>query len=160
MTQPTIHRQTPETRTKTETEPESQTAVDGDAETTVEGIIDEMIQSRIGELEAEIAALERQLEAVDNYTKISLNERKIKQSEENLLEFSDSLTGFAEKAFNDINEIEDRLDTQALLLASILEALDDEGVDVDLTAVERFQKENIVTGSGPEKRLEEAVNRL
>lgn len=124
---------------------------------TVEGILEEMIQSRIEELEREIESLEGRLDEVDNFARISLNERKVKQTENNLSEFSDSLTSFAEKAFNDINELEDRLDTQALLLAAILDALSESDVDLDLSEVEAFQQPSVVMTESTEERLRTAI---
>jgi predicted flap endonuclease-1-like 5' DNA nuclease len=138
---------------------------DGDAEieaaegemSTVETLIDEMIQARISHLESEIKALEEGLEEVDNFARISLNERKVQRTEANLAEFSDSLTGFAEKAFNDINHLEERLDTQALLLAAVLEAVEDSVLDVDLEEVRKFQRANVVITETPEDRLLNAI---
>jgi predicted flap endonuclease-1-like 5' DNA nuclease len=123
----------------------------------LESLIEEMIQSRIADLEAELESLEKQLEEVDNFARISLNERKVQRTEANLSEFSDSLTGFAEKAFNDINHLEERLDTQALLLAAILEAVDDSVLDVDLEEVRKFQRANVVITETPEDRLLNAI---
>jgi predicted flap endonuclease-1-like 5' DNA nuclease/uncharacterized small protein (DUF1192 family) len=124
---------------------------------TVETLIDEMIQARISHLESEIESLEARLEEVDNFARISLNERKVQRTEANLAEFSDSLTGFAEKAFNDINELEDRLDTQALLLAAVLETLDASELDIDLEEVRKFQRANVVLRETPEERLLNAI---
>ncbi|WP_254538204.1 hypothetical protein [Halomarina litorea] len=131
-----------------------------DVGSTFEQLVEEMIQSRIGELEREVEALERQLEEVDNFARISLNERKIKQAEGNLSEFSDSLTGFAEKAFDDINELEARMDSQALLLSAVLEGLSEEDIDLDLSEVERYQQDQVVVNTTPEERLEAAVQRF
>lgn len=124
---------------------------------TLETLIEEMIQARIGHLEAQIESLERDLEDVDNFARISLNERKVQRTEANLSEFSDSLTGFAEKAFNDINRLEERLDTQALLLAAVLETLDTSELDVDLEEVRKFQRANVVITETPEDRLLNAI---
>ncbi len=127
-------------------------------EVTMEALIEQLIDRRVASLEREIAELERTLEEVDNFARISLNERKIKQSEENIAEFSDSLMGFAEKAFNNINELENRLDTHALLLAAILDAV--HGEDIDLTHAERHQEDQLVMNMTPDERLEEAIERL
>ncbi|PSP99100.1 hypothetical protein BRC94_08135 [Halobacteriales archaeon QS_5_70_17] len=119
-----------------------------------------MIQARIGELEGEIQRLEEQLEEVDNFTRISLNERKIKQAEANLSGFSDSLTGFAEKAFNDINELENRLEVHSLYLAAVLEGLDEEDVDLDLSDVAAYEEDQVVMAASPEERLRSAAERF
>jgi predicted flap endonuclease-1-like 5' DNA nuclease len=123
----------------------------------LESLIEEMIQSRIADLEAQLETLEGQLEEVDNFARISLNERKVQRTEANLSEFSDSLTGFAEKAFNDINHLEERLDTQALLLAAVLETLDTSDLDVDLEEVRKYQRANVVITETPEDRLLNAI---
>ncbi|WP_254547169.1 hypothetical protein [Halomarina pelagica] len=152
MTTPMPQRRTPEA-------PADASIADSEseAEVTMEDLIRRLIDERVASLEQEIADLERTLEEVDNFTRISLNERKIKQSQESLSEFSDSLTGFAEKAFNNINELEDRLDTHALLLAAILDALD--GEDLDLTHAQRYQEDQLVMNMTPDERLEEAIER-
>ena len=120
---------------------------------SLEGIVEEMIESRTEGLREELDELERQIETLDDFARISLNERKVKQNEVKLSEFSDSLTAFAEKAFKNLNELESRLDTQALLLAAILESLD----DVDLSEVRRHRSEQLVMDATPEDRLAEAI---
>jgi TolA-binding protein len=168
---PETYRQTPDRTEETETETEAETDTEAETEnngaegaqppaSSFEQLVEEMIQSRIGELEQEIRSLEEQLEEVDNFTRISLNERKVQRTESNLSEFSDSLTGFAEKAFGDINELEDRLDAQSMVLAAILEGLADSDVDLDLTEVERYQKDQVVMNASPEERLQSAVERF
>jgi vacuolar-type H+-ATPase subunit I/STV1 len=134
------------------------TTDDGGAETTFEGLVEELIESHVEELEREIEALEAEIEEVDNFARISLNERKIKQAEGNLSEFSDSLTGFAEKAFEDINRLEERMDEHALLLSSVLDALSESDVDVDLEEVERYQRDQVIVDATPEERLAAAVD--
>ncbi len=126
----------------------------------LDGLVEEMIRSEMGEVRDELESLERQVEEVENFARISLNERKLKQAETNLSAFSDSLTAFAEKAFNNINELETRLDEQALLLAAVLEALDDEGIDVDAEEVRRQREESVVATETPEERLSEALEGL
>lgn len=160
------HRQTPGTQSETtdadtkengageiDAEDGAETAV-GRESTTFEDIISEMIESETAELREELAALERDIEEVDNFARISLNERKVKQNEAKLSEFSESLTGFAERAFQHLNQLEERIDTQALLLAAILESLD----DVDLTRVQRHRHERLVMDATPEERLLAAVD--
>ncbi|WP_318568554.1 hypothetical protein [Salinigranum marinum] len=142
--------------TRTNGDPEGGSSVDAEV-STVETLIEEMIQSRIAHLEAELATLEDEIQEVDDFARISLNERKVKRTEANLSEFSDSLTGFAEKAFNDINALEDRLDTQALLLAAVLDTLEASDLDVDLSEVRKFQASNVVLSETPEERLLTAI---
>lgn len=129
----------------------------GDADTTFEALVEEKIESRTEELEAELSALERQLDEVEDFAKISLNERKVKQSEANLSEFSASMSGFAEKAFNHINDLEDRMNRQSLLLAAIVEALEDADVDLDLTDVERLGEDSHVLEEAPDEQLQRTI---
>lgn len=126
----------------------------------IDDIVEEMIRSEMGGVRDELESLERQVEEVENFARISLNERKLKQAETNLSEFSDSLTAFAEKAFNNINELESRLDEQALLLAAVLDALEREGIDVDAEEVRRQREESVVATATPEERLSEALEEL
>lgn len=164
MSPTTYKRQTPHTE---DDETESKAKEDGARELraeeeeepstspTLEGIIEDMIESKAEGLREELDELERQIETVDDFARISLNERKVKQNEVRLSEFSDSLTAFAEKAFENLNELESRLDTQALLLAAILESLD----DVDLSDVRRHRSEQLVMDATPEERLASVIDR-
>ncbi|MFC6765500.1 hypothetical protein [Natrinema soli] len=155
---PTDHyRQTPRNGTEQSTTTETNDAGDGDtpSETgAVEGLIEELVESQTNELRDELDALERQIETVDDFARISLNERKVKQNEAKLSEFSESLTAFAEKAFNNINALEDRLDRQALLLVAILDSLED---DVDLSTVRRYENDRLIADTAPNERLAAAI---
>lgn len=162
MSPTTFQRQSPRTKDD-ETEPEAKENGAGELQAedeepstspTLEGIIEEMIESRTEGLREELDELERQIETVDNFARISLNERKVKQNEVKLSEFSGSLTAFAEKAFENLNDLENRLDTQALLLAAILESLD----DVDLSEVHRHRSEQLVMDATPEERLASVID--
>lgn len=158
MSPATHHRQTP----RTEAEDSQPTKENGTGEVEeeapavgpLETVVDEMVESRTTELREELEALEQQVEALDNFARISLNERKVKQNEAKLSEFSESLTAFAEKAFNNINALEDRLDTQALVLAAVVEALDGE---VDLSEAQRYREDRLVADRTPDERLADAV---
>lgn len=157
MAPPKLPRQTPRTEDEA-----SETAEDGTGSleaqsasaSTIDALVEEMVESNVADLREEIETLERQIEAVDDFARISLNERKVKQNETSLSEFSDSLTAFAETAFHNLNVLEDRLDTQALLLAAVVESLD----DVDLEEVRRYQHGNRVLSSTPEERLAGAID--
>lgn len=152
-----FHRQTPRTEDE-EPETEQNGARSLEAQSTapsptVDDLIEEMVESSVADLRDDLETLERQIEAVDDFARISLNERKVKQNEARLSEFSESLTAFAETAFNNLNVLEERLDTQALLLAAIVESLD----DVDLAEVQRYQQDQRVMRSTPEERLAGAI---
>lgn len=161
---PTKDGESDETAGETSDEARADGTASGAAATGGDGALDslveEMIRSEMGEVRDELQSLERQMEQVENFARISLNERKLKQAETNLSGFSDSLTAFAEKAFNNINELESRLDEQALLLAAVLDALEREGIDVDAEEVKRQREENVVATETPEERLSEALEGL
>ena len=135
-------------------ESEGETPAPPSTEGTVELLIEDIVESRTAGLREELEALRTQLESVEDFARISLNERKVKQNEAKLSEFSASLTAFAEKSFNNINALEDRLDRQALALAAVLESVDD---DVDLSAVHRYENDRLVADRSPEERLQAAV---
>ncbi|MES3517645.1 MAG: helix-hairpin-helix domain-containing protein [Natronomonas sp.] len=126
-----------------------------EASGAVETLIEDMVRSETAELRQQLTELEAQIEEVDNFARISLNERKVQQNEAKLSEFSESLTAFAEKAFNNINALEDRLDRQSLVLAAILDALGD---DVDLSEVRRYENDRLVADTTPDERLAHAID--
>lgn len=135
-----------------------ETAGRGDG-ASIDRIVESLVDERTADLEEDLEAVRHQVEELDDFARISLNERKIKQTETNLAEFSDSLTQFAEKAFNNINTLEDRLDLQGLLLAAMLDSLAEEDVEVDLSDVERLQQESVVMTASPDERLSDAIDR-
>jgi len=162
MADTTLPRQGPQTEDgsgKAESDRRAREDRSASPDTSFEGLVEGMIQTHVAGLEQELDELREQVEEIDNFARISLNERKIKQSEENLSEFSDSLMGFAEKAFNDVNRLEDRLDMQALVLAAMLDAMREEGIDLDLTEIDRYRQPNVVTDTPPEEQLEDALER-
>lgn len=127
-------------------------------ESTVDYQIEELIERRTQYLAEEIEELENELEELDNFARISLAERRVKGNEANLAEFSNSLTGFAERTFSKLNAIESRLDAQTLLLAAVVDALDDaDDIELDLAEVERYSEDQLVVSSSPEERLREAI---
>ena len=121
---------------------------------TVEVLVEEIVESRTAELREQLGDLRAQLEEVENFARISLDERKVKQNETKLTELSASLTDFAEKSFNNVNALEDRLDRQALVLAAILDSMDDE---VDLSEVRKYEQDRLVADASPDERLQEAL---
>jgi hypothetical protein len=157
---PKFQRQTPQTRTNESTREQSENGTadvgEGDGTGTVERLIENIVESQTADLREQLEDLEKQIEDVDNFARISLNERKVKQNEVQLSEFSASLTSFAEKAFNNINTLEDRLDRQALVLSAILESLDDD--DIDLSTVRRYENDRLVTDTSPNERLGAAIS--
>lgn len=121
--------------------------------------VEEVVESRLESIEEEIQELEDELEELDNYTRISLNERRLKQNEAQLSELSASLTDFAERAFKKTNELESQLEVHTMLLASLVEAVEDDGVDVDLSEVQRYREDRLVIDASADQRLEEVLDR-
>ncbi|MDZ5809976.1 hypothetical protein U4E84_01230 [Halorubrum sp. AD140] len=121
----------------------------------IEGQIEALVDERVAEIERELAELETELEELDNFARISLGERYSQRIEQNVSELSDSLTGFAERNFQQLNSVEQRVDEMSLLLTAVIEALDEEDVDVDFSEVRRMQDAGVVDRS-PAERLEAA----
>jgi hypothetical protein len=146
-------------------EPEEDGEGTGDGEAPSESgelmarAVEEVVESRLESIEEEIQELEDELEELDNYTRISLNERRLKQNEAQLSELSASLTDFAERAFKKTNSLESKLEVHTMVLASLVESLDDEGIDVDLTDVQRYREDRLVTDASADQRLEEVLDR-
>lgn len=126
---------------------EAEAGSDGPIERQIEALIDE----RVAEIEREVESLEAELEELDNFARISLGERYSQRIEQNVSELSDSLTGFAERNFQKLNSVEGRVDEMSLVLAAVVEALDEEDVDVDFSEVRRM-REGVVDQS-PAERL-------
>ncbi|EMA59855.1 hypothetical protein C469_09541 [Halorubrum lipolyticum DSM 21995] len=163
--------ETEEPTVAAELEADDESAVDGDperdgeaagdasAETGSDGAIERqittLIDERVAEIERDIETLEAELEELDNFARISLGERYSQRIEQNVSELSDSLTGFAERNFQKLNSVDGRVDEMSLMLAAVLEALDEEDIDVDLSEVRRMQEAGVVEQS-PAERLEAA----
>lgn len=126
---------------------------------TIERRIDRQIDERVEPVERRLEALEERVADLDDFARISLGERRIKHNEANLAEFSDSLTAFAERTMAKANALEERLQVQTMLLAAVLEAVEDADVDVDLAALERYREERVVDDAS-EAQLEAAIERL
>lgn len=127
-------------------------------ESTVDYQIEELIEQRTEEIEGRIDELEAELEELDDFARISLAERRIKGAEANLSEFSESLTAFAERTFTKLNKLENQLEVQTLLLAEVLEALSEaEGVEVDVSDVQKYQEDQIVMSASADERLQDAI---
>jgi len=126
----------------------AETGSDGAIERQIESLIDE----RVAEIERDMEALEAELEELNNFARISLGERYSQRIEQNVSELSDSLTGFAERNFQKVNSVEGRVDEMSLVLAAVVEALDDADVDVDFSEVRRMQDAGVVEET-PAERL-------
>ncbi|WP_206664928.1 hypothetical protein [Halorubrum salsamenti] len=142
-----------------ETERDGEVAGDANVEPGSNGAIERQIETlideRVAEIERDIEALEAELEELDNFARISLGERYSQRIEQNVSELSDSLTGFAERNFQKLNSVEGRVDEMSLVLTAVLEALDEEDIDVDFSEVRRMQEAGVVE-QAPAERLEAA----
>ena len=140
---------------ETEGEPAEDAAIDVSADQPIERRIEALIDERAEEIEQQVDQLEAELEELDNFARISLGERYSQRLEQNISELSDSLTGFAERNFEKINGVEKRVDEMSMILTSVLEALDEEDIDVDLSDLERLQEKRILDRT-PEEQLKSA----
>lgn len=127
---------------------------------SLEDHVEQLIEAHLDDIEANLESLATELESVKNFTEISLGERRINQQEENLAEFSTSLTEFSEKTLDKVNDLETRLDRQTVILATILDALaaDEVDVDVDVSPIEEYRQEQLVTAHAPEAALDDAID--
>ena len=139
------------------TEPEADAPADRAG--PIERRIDQRIDERVDRVDRRLEELEGTITELDDYARISLGERRIAHNEANVAEFSDSLTAFAERTMSKANAIEEQLQVQRLLLAAMLEALEEADVDVDLSAVERYREDRVVTDAS-NAQLEDAIERL
>lgn len=119
----------------------------------------ELIEKRAAELENRIQELESELDALDNFARITLKERRIAENNANLAKVSDTLSGFAENTTDKLNTLKSNQERNTLLLAAVVEALDDaDEVDVDLSEVRDHREGRPVTGISPDDRLDDALD--
>lgn len=140
---------------ETDDEPTEDAPIDVSADQPIERRIEALIDERAAEIEQQVDQLEAELEELDNFARISLGERYSQRLEQNVSELSDSLTGFAERNFEKINSVEKRVDEMSMILTSVLEALDEEDIDVDFSDLERLQEKRILDRT-PEEQLQSA----
>jgi len=126
----------------------------------VERRIDQLIDERADAIDTRVDDLERELNELDDFARVSLSERRVQKNEQALSELSNSMTDFAERTFAKTNALERQLEKQTVVLATVLDALEDADVEVDLSDVERYREENLVTDMTAEERLDEALDRL
>lgn len=117
-----------------------------------------LVENRAATLERRIADLETELEELDNFARITLRDRRIAENTGNIGKVSDTLSGFAENTTDKLNAIQRSQETNTLLLAAIVEALDDEGIDVDLSDVQNHREGRPVTDVSADDRLENALD--
>lgn len=140
---------------ETDGEVAEEAGIDGGVDRPIERRIEALIDERAAEIERQIDQLEAEVEELDDFARISLGERYSQRLEQNVSELSDSLTGFAERNFEKINSVEKRVDEMSMILSAVLEALDDEDVDVDLSDLQRLQERRVLDRT-PEEQLQTA----
>lgn len=140
---------------ETDGEVAEEAGIDGGVDRPIERRIEALIDERAAEIERQIDQLEAEVEELDDFARISLGERYSQRLEQNVSALSDSLTGFAERNFEKINSVEKRVDEMSMILSAVLEALDDEDVDVDLSDLQRLQERRVLDRT-PEEQLQTA----
>lgn len=137
---------------------EFDTTVGDEPETAIDDQVRTLIDDRATEIEQRIGELEAELEQLDNFARITLKERRIAENNGNIAKVSDTLSGFAENTTDKLNALRSKQEENRLLLAAIVEALEDaEGVDVDLSDV-RSRREGQLTSVAADDRLDEALD--
>lgn len=140
---------------ETDGEVAEETRIDVGVDRPIERRIEALIDERAAEIERQIDQLEAEVEELDDFARISLGERYSQRLEQNVSELSDSLTGFAERNFEKMNSVEKRVDEMSMILSAVLEALDEEDVDVDLSDLQRLQERRVLDRT-PEEQLQTA----
>lgn len=131
-----------------------------ESETAVDERIRELVDTRAAEVEDRIEKLEGELEQLENFAEITLRDRRIAENSDNIGKVSDALSGFAESTTDKLNALENRVEVNMLVLAEVVEALEETGdVDLDLSGVEDYQGDRLVTEASANDRLAEAIER-
>lgn len=137
---------------------EAESEMMAEGETPVDDRIRELVDSRATEVENRIAELESELEQLQNFAEITLRDRRIAENSDNIGKISDSFSGFAESTSDKLNALENRLEVNTLVLAEVVEALEETGdVDLDLSDVEGYGEDRLVTDVSANDRLAEAI---
>lgn len=137
---------------------ESETEMMVEGETPVDDRIRKLVDTRATEVENRIAELENELEQLRNFAEITLRDRRIAENSDNIAKISDSFSGFAESTSDKLNALENRLEVNTLVLAELVEALDEtDDIDLDLSHVEGYGADRLVTNVSANDRLAEAI---
>ncbi len=132
--------------------------VGNESETPVDDRIRELVDNRAATVENRIEELEAELEELENFATITLRDRRIAENSTNVGKLSDSFSGFAESTTDKLNALENRIEVNSLVLAGVVEALAEaEDVELDLTGVEGYQEDRLVTNVSANDRLVEAI---
>lgn len=135
---------------------ESEMAIEN--ENPVDDRIRELVDNRATVVESRIAELEAELEELENFAEITLRDRRIAENSDNIAKLSDSFSGFAESTTDKLNALENRIEVNSLVLAAVVEALEEtDNVDIDLSDVEGYQDDRLVTDVSANDRLAEAI---
>ncbi|HET7324838.1 MAG TPA: hypothetical protein VFJ06_10940 [Halococcus sp.] len=129
-----------------------------DTENPVDNRIRELVDNRATVVESRIEELEAELEELENFAEITLRDRRIAENTDNITKLSDSFSGFAESTTDKLNALENRIEVNSVALAAVIEALaESDDVDVDLSDVEGYQADRLVTNVSANDRLAEAI---
>lgn len=131
-----------------------------ESETPVDDRIKELVDTRAAEVEGRIEELEAELQQLEKFAKITLRDRRISENSDNIRKVSDTFSGFAESTTDKLNALENRIEINTLVLAEVVEALEKTGdVDLDLSDVEDYQGDRLVTEASANDRLAEVIER-
>ncbi|GAA0472157.1 hypothetical protein MUK72_16345 (plasmid) [Halococcus dombrowskii] len=117
----------------------------------------EELEGELGEIEGDIEELEDDLEELDNFAKVTLRDRRISENSDLIDALSDSFSGFAENTSEKLSALENRIEVNTMVLAAVVEALEEMDADLDLSDVEGYQEDHLVTTDSADNRLAEAI---
>lgn len=138
---------------------EPETTVEEEIETPVDDQIRELIEDRASTIESQIEELENELAELENFATVTLRDRRIAENSDNISKISGSFSGFAESTTDKLNSLESRLEINTLLLAAIAETAAD-SENIDLSAVQQYQEDRLVTDTSADQRLENVLEQL
>lgn len=140
--------------------PSSERKSDESSNQSLEQHIERIVDDQFAEIRAELDQLSSDVEEVEQFAEISLGERRLDQAEANLAEFSTSLTEFSEQTLEKISHLESRLEQQTIVLATVLEALAESDLEVDVSDIERYRRDQVVVDQSPSEKLDAAIDDL
>lgn len=118
--------------------------------------VDEL-EGELGSIERDIDELEENLEELDNFAKVTLRDRRISEQSDLIDALSDSFSGFAESTSEKLGKLENRVEVNTMVLAVVVEALEEMDTDLDFSDVEGYQEDHLVTTGSAEDRLADAI---
>ena len=118
----------------------------------------EDLEGELGRIHGELNDLEDDLDELDDFAKITLRDRRISEHSDLIDALSDSFSGFAENTSERLGVLENRLEVNTMVLATIVEALEETDADLDFSDVEGYQEDHLVTTASADDRLAAAID--